>query len=80
MELKINVAIAEFMNLIKLLPVSEKQKIKQEIEKELLANKKQSNKKLVELLKNGPTLTADELTNFSLVNKTFAKWTKKLSV
>ena len=65
MELKINVAISEFMNLIKSLPVSEKQKIKQEIDKELSADKKPSNKKLVALLKNGPTLSADELANFN---------------
>jgi uncharacterized coiled-coil DUF342 family protein len=79
MELKINVAISEFMNLIKLLPISEKQKIKQEIDKEMLSDKKQNNKKLVELLKNGPTLTTDELSNFDVVKKSFSKWTKKLS-
>jgi len=79
MELKINVAIAEFMNLIKMLPVSEKQKIKQEIEKELSINKKQVNEKLVELLKKGPTLTEQELSKFESTNESFSKWTKRLS-
>ncbi len=79
MELKINVAIAEFMNLIKMLPVSEKQKIKQEIEKELSINKKQVNEKLVELLKKGPTLTEQELSKFESTNESFSKWTKGLS-
>lgn len=79
MELKINVAISEFMNLIKSLPISEKQKIKQEIEKELSTDKKQYNKKLLELLKNGPTLSSEELSNFNTINKSFSKWTKKLS-
>ncbi len=80
MELKINVAISEFLNLIKMLPVSEKKKIKQEIENELSSDKKQGSRKLEELLKNGPTLTDKELSNFETVNKSFDKWTKKLSV
>jgi len=78
MELKINVAISEFLNLIKTLPVSEKQKIKQAIEKDLSSNKKQMNGKLNELLKNGPTLTKEELSNFEFTNQSFSKWNKKL--
>lgn len=78
MDIKLHIGINELLELIKKLPIDEKQRIKEEVEKDL--ELQLSHKSMTELLLSGPVMTEEEEANFKFFNEEMDKWTQKLFV
>jgi hypothetical protein len=75
MELRFNIPFQELLTIVKALSPSQRERLKQELEKEPPIQEK--NNQFIEFLLEGPVYSKDEIKKIELNRKSISEWRKK---